>query len=62
MKVVESTRQKKGGMHISLSPRRMERGMKQQLQGLKKIGTDRAMKNHKKTMHELMTYVPREST
>jgi hypothetical protein len=31
------------------------------LQGIKKIGTERAMKNHRKMVHELLMHVPKKS-
>jgi hypothetical protein len=32
------------------------------LQGITEIGAQRAMKNHRKAMHELKTHIPEKST
>jgi hypothetical protein len=57
--------EKKENMHTILSPRSREEGNNRctnLMEGITKIGTQRSMKNHKKTLHELATSIPKKST
>jgi hypothetical protein len=62
---IHQQRRRKENMHISLSPWSMKarnNSCTSLVQGITEIGTQRAMKKHKKTLHELPTHISTKST
>jgi hypothetical protein len=64
-KKAEDSTSKGNKWQRSLSPRSREAGninYTTLVQGITRIGTERAMKNHRKMLHEVTTHVPMKST